>query len=249
TVLFNAVIAPLTSLGIKGMIWYQGESNAERAYEYRSLFPALIKDWRKQFDQGDLPFLFVQLANYMQEQEEPKEDAWAELREAQAMALELPNTGMATAIDIGEADDIHPKNKADVGKRLGLAALKVAYGRNVVSSGPTFEGMSIDDDKVFIKFGNTGGGLISKDKHGYLRGFQIAGSDQKFYWAKAVVDGENVIVTAEEVREPVAVRYAWSSNPGKLDLYNAENLPAVPFRTDSWKGLTEGKMFVEGPRF
>lgn len=249
TVLFNAVIAPLTSLGIKGMIWYQGESNAERAYEYRSLFPALIKDWRKQFNQGDLPFLFVQLANYMQEPEEPKEDAWAELREAQAMALELPNTGMATAIDIGEADDIHPKNKADVGKRLGLAALKVAYGRNVVSSGPTFEGMSIDDDKVFIKFGNTGGGLISKDKHGYLRGFQIAGSDQKFYWAKAVVDGENVIVTAEEVREPVAVRYAWSSNPGKLDLYNAENLPAVPFRTDSWKGLTEGKMFVEGPRF
>lgn len=249
TVLYNANIAPLTPLAIKGVIWYQGESNADRAYEYRTLFPALINDWRTQFDQGDFPFLFVQLANYMQEPLEPKEDAWAALREAQAMALVLPNTGMATAIDIGEAGDIHPKNKADVGKRLALAALKVAYGQDVVASGPTFEAMSVEENKVVIRFGNTGGGLISKDKHGYVRGFQIAGSDQKFYWAKAFIDGENVILTSEEVKDPVAVRYAWSSNPGKLDLYNAEGLPALPFRTDTWKGLTEGKVFVEGPRF
>lgn len=249
SVLFNACIAPLTPLAIKGVIWYQGESNADRAYEYRELFPAMIRDWRKHFNQGDFPFLFVQLANYMEETDTPKNDSWAELREAQSMALKLPNTGMATAIDIGEAMDIHPKNKAEVGRRLGLSALKVAYGKDVVFSGPTFRDMIIEDGKVKVNFTNTGVGLVSKDKYGYIHGFQIAGSDKRFYWAKAYIEGESVVLKAEEVETPVAVRYAWSSNPGKLDLYNAEGLPAVPFRSDSWEGITKNKVFVEGPRF
>lgn len=249
TVLYNANIAPLTPMAIKGVIWYQGESNAERAYEYRELFPSLIKDWRKQFNQGDFPFLFVQLANYMEESQIPKEDNWAELREAQAMALTLTNTGMAAAIDIGEANDIHPKNKAAVGKRLGLAAMKVAYGKNIVYTGPTFKSMEIQDNAVVLKFDNIGSGLKTTDKHGYIRGFQVAGSDKKFYWAKASIEGETVIIRSKMVENPVAVRYAWSSNPGLLDLYNKEGLPAIPFRTDAWDGITKGVLFEDVTRF
>ncbi|MDN5217086.1 sialate O-acetylesterase [Fulvivirgaceae bacterium BMA12] len=248
-VLFNANIAPLTPMSLKGVIWYQGEANAPRAYEYRELFPALIRDWRKHWGQPELPFLFVQLANYKEEASNPKDDDWAELREAQAMALTLPRTGMATAIDIGEAADIHPKNKQEVGRRLSLVALKVAYEREVVASGPAFKQMHITNNKAILEFDHTTGGLITRDKHGYIRGFQMAGSDRKFYWAKAVIDGQKVIVTSEQVKQPVAVRYAWSSNPGKLDLYNKAGLPAVPFRTDQWKGITSEAKFKEGPRF
>ncbi len=248
-VLYNANIAPLTSFPITGAIWYQGESNADRAYEYRELFPAMIKDWRKQWKQGDFPFLFVQLANYEAESEHPKQSDWAELREAQWMTLSLPNTGMATAIDIGEANDIHPKNKEDVGKRLGLAALKIAYGKDTVYSGPTFKSMKVEGGNAIIEFDNLGTGLTTKDKYGYVRGFQMAGADKKFHWAKATIEGNTVIVTCSKVSAPVAVRYAWDNNPGPLDLYNKEQLPAVPFRTDRWDGGTINKVFVDGPRF
>jgi sialate O-acetylesterase len=248
-VLYNAMIAPLTKFPIKGAIWYQGESNADRAYEYRELLPAMISEWRRQWGQGNFPFLFVQLANHYEESPIPVESNWAELREAQAMALTLPNTGMATAIDLGEANDIHPKNKLDVGKRLGIAAMKVAHQKDVVATGPTFGKMLKEGDALIIEFNNTGGGLISKNKHGYIHGFQVAGNDQKFYWAKAHISGNTVVVKSDQVSEPVAVRYAWDNNPGQLDLYNKEGLPANPFRTDSWKGITAGKTFVEGPRF
>lgn len=248
-VLYNGCIAPLTSLSIKGAIWYQGESNAERAYEYRQLFPRMINDWRQQWKQGNFPFLFVQLANYEAESPEPGQSTWAELREAQSMTLSLPNTGMATAIDVGEANDIHPKNKEAVGIRLGLAALKVAYGKSVVHSGPTFKSMKLENGKALIEFENVGSGIITKDKYGYVRGFQVAGADKKFYWAKAYLDGSRVVVNCPEVKEPIAVRYAWDNNPGPLDLYNREGLPAVPFRTDNWEGVTAGKVFVDGPRF
>lgn len=247
-VLYNANIAPLTPLRIKGVIWYQGESNVDRAYEYRSLFPALIKDWRKQWGLPDMPFLFVQLANYMEESSVPQDNNWAELREAQAMALELPHTGMATAIDLGEADDIHPKNKQDVGKRLGMAAMAVAYSQPTISSGPIFKAMNIEKNKAVITFDHVGGGLLTKDKFGYVRGFQIAGKDKKFYWAKAHIQEGAVEVWSENVPEPIAVRYAWSNNPA-VDLYNKEGLPAIPFRTDKWKGMTEGVIFEDGPKF
>jgi sialate O-acetylesterase len=248
-VLYNANIAPLTSFPIKGAIWYQGESNVDRAYEYRDLFPAMIKDWRKQWNQRDFPFLFVQLANYEAESAEPKQSSWAELREAQAMVLSLPNTGMATAIDVGEAHDIHPKNKEAVGIRLGLAALKVANGKDTIISGPTFRRMRVDHNTAIIEYDNACSGLITKDKYGYVRGFQMAGDDQKFYWAQANIAGTTVIVRCPQVKTPVAVRYAWDNNPGPLDLFNKEGLPAVPFRTDNWQGLTANTVFKEGPRF
>lgn len=238
--LFNAMIAPLVPYGIKGAIWYQGESNAGRAYQYRKLFPAMITDWREKWGQGDFPFFFVQLANYMERKDQPADSAWAELREAQSMTLSLPNTGQAVIIDIGEAGDIHPKNKQDVGKRLALAALKVAYGKNdVVYSGPTFKAVKFEGDKATVAFENVGGGLQAHG--GELKGFAIAGEDRVFKWAKAEIrDGEPgvVVLSSPDVPAPKAVRYAWADNP-EATLYNAEGLPASPFRTDDWPGVTE----------
>jgi len=249
SVLYNGSIAPLTKLSIKGAIWYQGEANADRSEEYRALFPAMIRDWRKQWGQGDFPFLFVQLANYYEESPEPVDSPWAELREAQAMALTLPNTGMATAIDVGEAADIHPKNKLEVGNRLGIAAMKVAYHRDVVYSGPSFKAYQVQDNKIIVSYDHAQGGLVSRDKYGYVTGFQLAGVDKKFHWAKAAIDGDRVVVSCDQVSNPVAIRYAWDNNPGKLTLYNHAGLPAVPFRTDDWPGATTGKVFQDGPRF
>jgi sialate O-acetylesterase len=246
-VLFNANIAPITSLSIKGVIWYQGESNASRAEEYAQLFPAMIKDWRTHFGQGNIPFLFVQLANYMEEAKAPQESDWAELREAQKAALKLPNTGMAVAIDIGEANDIHPKNKMEVGKRLGLAALKIAYQKDIVADGPVYESIDIKNDSVIVHFKSGTNHLITKDKYGYVRGFAIAGNDKIFHWAKAFVRNNTVVVYSQKVNDPVAVRYAWSDNPGETDLYNNAGLPAVPFRTDDWPLKTSGKKFSENP--
>jgi sialate O-acetylesterase len=246
-VLFNGNISPLKSLAIKGIIWYQGESNASRAEEYKELFPAMINDWRQNFKQGDVPFLFVQLANYMQEVNNPAESEWAELREAQASALKLLNTAMATAIDIGEANDIHPKNKFDVGKRLALAALEITYNKNIVSSGPIHKSFVIEGDSIIINFSDSGGKLVTRDKYGYVRGFAIAGDDKKFRWAKAYIRDNKLVVYSDEIRKPVAVRYAWSDNPGALDLYNNISLPALPFRTDSWPLTTHGKVFSENP--
>ncbi|MFB6342766.1 sialate O-acetylesterase [Saccharicrinis sp. FJH62] len=240
TLLYNGMLNPIIPYGIKGAIWYQGESNADRAYQYRRVFKSLITDWRTHWDLGDFPFLWVQLANFMPAKNQPAESEWAELREAQTMALDLPNTGMALAIDIGNANDIHPKNKQDVGKRLELNALKVAYGKDVVNSGPTYESMEINGNKVIIHFSNTGSGLMLKDKYGYLKAFAVAGKDKVFHWARGkLLDNNSVVIYSDEVENPVAVRFGWADNPDDLNLYNKEGLPAVPFRTDTWKGITE----------
>lgn len=229
--LYNAMIAPITQFPVRGVIWYQGESNASRAAQYREAFPAMIKDWRAQWDDPNLPFLFVQLANFMERKEQPEEAAWAELREAQQLALELPNTGMATIIDIGEADDIHPQNKQDVGKRLALAARHVAYGESLEYSGPVAKSWAVEGAAMRVKFEHVGGGLMAQG--GVLKGFAVAGEDRVFHWADATIDGDSVVVSSPAVTTPVAVRYGWAANP-ECTLYNAEGLPAPPFRTDDW---------------
>ena len=234
--LYNAMIAPLLPYAIQGAIWYQGESNAGRAYQYRYLFPGMIEDWREAWGQGDFPFLFVQLANFRERQPDPVDDPWAELREAQLMTLDLKNTGMAVIIDIGDAADIHPRNKQDVGKRLALAALAGTYGKRIPYSGPIYRSSYIRGDKVYIRFDHTNGGLTVKDGD-TLKGFAIAGADRKFVWADAVIKGKKIVVSADSVPEPVAVRYAWQINP-EASLFNGAGLPASPFRTDEWPGIT-----------
>ncbi len=234
--LYNAMIAPLIPYGIQGAIWYQGESNAGRAHQYRKLFPAMIKNWRDDWGQGDFPFLFVQLANFRQAKTEPAESDWAELREAQLMTLALSNTGMAVIIDIGDADDIHPKNKQDVGKRLALWALGKTYGQKLVCSGPIYRSMRVEGNRIVLQFDYVGSGLAAVLEEP-LKGFAIAASDRKFVWADAKIEGNTVAVSSTEVSEPVAVRYAWADNPA-CNLYNKEGLPASPFRTDDWPGVT-----------
>jgi len=234
--LYNAMIAPLIPYGIQGAIWYQGESNASRAYQYRSLFPTMIRSWRRTWGQGNFPFLFVQLANFKAVKDEPGESDWAELREAQLKTLAQPNTGMAVIIDIGEAKNIHPKNKQDVGKRLALWALGTTYGKKIVYSGPIYKSMQAAGKKIILKFDHVGGGLVAEGD-GPLKGFAIAGEDKKFVWADAKIEGETIVVSSEAVAAPVAVRYAWADNP-ICNLYNKEGLPASPFRTDDWPGLT-----------
>lgn len=230
--LYNGMIAPLVPYGIRGVIWYQGESNASRAGLYRALFPALIRNWRKDWGQGDFPFLFVQLANFMARKPDPSESAWAELREAQLRTLaEVPRTAMAVAIDLGEEKDIHPRNKQDVGKRLARAALGTVYDRDIVFSGPLYDGMKVEGDRIRISFKHVGGGLVARG--GKLLGFAVAGEDRKFAWAEAEIDGETVVVRHPSGAKPVAVRYAWADNP-EATLYNKEGLPASPFRTDDW---------------
>ena len=237
--LYNAMIAPLVPYGIRGAVWYQGESNAGRAYQYRSLFPAMIENWRESWDQPGkwrhFPFYFVQLANFRERKPEPAPSDWAELREAQSMTLSLKNTGQAVTIDIGDAKDIHPRNKQDVGKRLALNALHQVYGQDVAYSGPMCEGMKIRGDKVTLRFDHADGGLVAKG--GTLKGFAIAGTDKTFVWADAMIEGNTVIVSSDRVAEPVAVRYAWADNP-ECNLYNGAGLPASPFRTDDWPGIT-----------
>ena len=235
TSLYNGMIAPLVPYGTAGAIWYQGESNAGRAYQYRTIFPAMITDWRKHWGQGDFTFLFVQLANFMARGTEPEQSAWAELREAQSMTLALPKTGQAVIIDIGDAKDIHPKNKQDVGKRLALAARAIAYAEKIVYSGPAYDAMKVESGKIRLTFKHTGGGLVAKG--GTLKGFAVAGADKTFVWADAEIDGQTVVVSSKDVAKPVAVRYAWANNP-ECNLYNQEGLPASPFRTDTWPGAT-----------
>jgi len=237
--LYNAMIAPLVPYALQGAIWYQGESNASRAYQYRELFPAMIEDWRRAWDQGAFPFLFVQLANFRETKAEPEPSDWAELREAQSMTLGLKNTGMAVIIDIGDAKDIHPRNKQDVGKRLALNALANTYGKDVAYSGPMYKSMKVKGDTVEIEFAHMDGGLVVKGG-GALQGFAIAGEDQKFVWADAVIEGKKVMVSADGIEAPKAVRYAWADNP-ICNLYNGAGLPASPFRTDDWPGLTLAK--------
>jgi sialate O-acetylesterase len=233
------MIAPLIPFAIQGAIWYQGESNAGRAYQYRKLFPAMITNWRQDWGQGNFPFLFVQLANFMAVEPEPVDSAWAELREAQLTTLALPNTGMAVIIDIGEARDIHPKNKQDVGKRLALWALAKTYGKKPVYSGPIYKSKRIEGNKITLEFEHVGGGLVGSGGE-TLNGFAVAGADRKFVWADAKIAGDTVVVSSDKVSEPAAVRYGWANNP-VCNLYNKEGLPASPFRTDDWPGVTVDK--------
>lgn len=238
TVLYNGMIVPLAPFAIRGVIWYQGEGNAGRAYQYRKLLPAMIKCWRELWGQGDFPFLIVSLANFKAAPDVPGDSDWAELREAQAMTAAQPHNGLAIAIDVGDAEDIHPKDKQTVGHRLMLQALKVAYGKDIVASGPVYDSMRIEGDKIRVKFRNADGGLVAK--RAVPVGFQVAGEDRKWHWAYAEIDGDSVIVWSGQVVKPVAVRYAWADNP-VCNLYNGAGLPAVPFRTDDWPGVTQGK--------
>ncbi len=229
TSLYNAMLAPATNHTIKGILWYQGESNIRNAAEYEKLLPALIRDWRRQWQQGDVPFLFVQLPNFEDVQYLPAESSWAVLREGTRKTLSVPNTGMAVTIDVGEWNDIHPDRKKEVGERLALAAMKVAYGeKNVVYSGPTLQSQTVDGNKVILTFTNTGSGLTTADGEA-LSSFSIAGADKKFVWAKASIEGDKVIVWSDAVTAPRYVRYAWADNPDNPNLYNKEGLPASPF--------------------
>lgn len=240
SLLYNAMINPLINFPIKGSIWYQGENNAGQAYKYRTLFPLFINSWREKWN-TDFPFYWVQLANFMAEDKQPAESEWAELREAQTMTLSVPHTGQATIIDIGEADDIHPRNKQDVGLRLALISLNKDYDKkDIVTSGPMFKSMEIAGDKAIISFDYADSGLETKSKYGYVNGFAIAGKDNKFVWAKAYIDGNKVIVYNEKINNPVSVRYAWGNNPD-VNLYNKEGLPTVSFRTDSLDGITKNR--------
>ena len=237
SVLFNAMINPVIPYGIKGFIWYQGEANETGAYNYRKLFPMMISDWRQRWGLGDVPFLYVQLANFKKTKDLPSESEWAELRESQTLTHSQPNTGMACIIDIGEADNIHPKNKQEVGRRLALLANKKIYEKNIVASGPLYKNYIVNGNSIVIDFTDKGSGLATSD-NASLKGFAVAGKDKKFYWASARIEGNKIIASSDKVDVPVAVRYAWADNP-VCNLINKEGLPAVPFRTDTWKGITE----------
>ena len=256
--LFNGMIQPILPYAISGAIWYQGESNAGRAYQYRTAFPLMISDWRKQWKQGDFPFYFCQLANFQAKNPEPGESSWAELREAQSLTLKLPATGQAVLIDIGESADIHPRNKKDVGDRLALIALAKDYGKKIPFSGPVYDSMKIEGGRAALTFRYTVGGLVAKPlpdtftvksqtnetaplvrncPNSQLEGFAIFGEDKKWVWADAKIDGAKVIVWSDKVPSPTAVRYAWADNP-TCNLFNGAGLPASPFRTDDFPPLT-----------
>lgn len=243
SLLYNGMISPIITFGIKGVIWYQGENNARRAKEYAISFPNLINNWRAAWGQGDFPFLFVQLANFGAPNNTPSNSNWAELRESQTKTLAIKNTGMASAVDIGEANNIHPKNKQDVGKRLSLAALKVAYNKDIVHSGPQYKSMEVINGKAIVSFNYVETGFEVKGKNGEIKEFEIAGIDKKFYKATAKIEGDKISVWSSEVKTPIAVRFAWANNPAQFNLYNKEGLPVIPFRTDDWAGVTDGKTF------
>jgi len=239
TELYDGMIAPLIPFAFKGVIWYQGESNADRAEQYRRLFPDMVKNWRKDWGQGDFTFLEVQLAPFKDIQKQPGESSWAELREAQVYATRvLPKVGIAVITDVGEEKDIHPKKKAPVGARLAVAARAIAYGERIEYSGPQYKSMRVKGDKAVLSFDHAGSGLAARD--GELKGFAIAGEDHKFVWAQAEIEGDKVLVHSPAVSKPVAVRYGWADFP-VVNLWNKEGLPAVPFRTDDFPMLTAKK--------
>jgi sialate O-acetylesterase len=233
--LFNGKIKPLIPYTIRGAVWYQGENSTGRgfAHLYQPQLTTLIEDWRRRWGQGDFPFIWVQLPNYRQPQQKPVEDSgWCLVQEGMLKTLAEPNTGMAITIDIGEAGDIHPKNKQDVGKRLAVWALGTTYGRDIVYSGPIFDSCERKGDKIVVRFRHTGRGMHASDA-GALQGFAVADEDRKFVSASATIEGDTVIVSSPDVRNPVAVRYAWAANPN-CNLVNSAGLPASPFRTDNW---------------
>ncbi|MEO8413259.1 MAG: sialate O-acetylesterase [Ginsengibacter sp.] len=247
TLLFNAMINPLIPYAIRGVIWYQGESNAGRAYQYRKAFPLMITDWRKRWNDGDFPFYFVQLATFNASNgNSNRGSTWAELREAQTKTLSLPNTGMTVTTDIGDSANIHPKNKQEVGKRLAAIALHNVYGENIADSGPMYTSMKTDGNKAIISFTNAASGLAVHDKYEYIKGFEIAGADKQFHYAQAHIDGNTVVVYNDVVNNPVAVRYGWADNAGDDNLFNMDGFPAAPFRTDDWKSVTEDVQYRIG---
>jgi sialate O-acetylesterase len=245
--LFNAMLSPIRQYSFKGAIWYQGENNVLFASQYREVLPELIKDWRKNFANDDFPFYLVQLPNLnsINSNSQTGGSDWADLRESQVSALKLPNTGMVVTIDLGDSTNVHPKDKSEVARRLALLAEKNTYGLSLGEvESPMILESKIEGNKVELRFSNIGSGLIARNKYGYLKGFELAGADQKFHYAKAVIVGERVIVCSVEVPIPVAVRYAWSSNPSDANLYNKQGFPLAPFRTDNWPLPTDGFKYL-----
>lgn len=236
-ILYQAMIEPVAPFSLRGAIWYQGESNADRAHQYRTLLPLMIGDWRSLFRQGDFPFYIVSLAAFEPRRDQPGDDAWAELREAQALtAKKVKNSGLALAIDSGNATDIHPKDKQIVGDRLAFCALANEYGEKIPFAGPTFVSFTHLPGALKLRFNHTDGGLVVKGEK--LGEFSVAGKDHQWHWADARIEGDSVIVSSPAVPDPEAARYAWQANPAAT-LYNGAGLPAVPFRTDQWPGVTE----------
>jgi sialate O-acetylesterase len=230
------MVEPLLPLAARGVIWYQGESNASRARQYRTLFPLMIRAWRDALGREDLAFHFVQLASFRPARPEPGESAWAELREAQLLTLRaLPRTGMAVTIDVGNANDVHPRDKQTVGRRLARWALATDHGREIEPSGPLYLAHERRGREIVLRFDHVGEGLVARQEG--LPGFAIAGADRKFVWGRARIEGDTVVVSHPDVPEPVAVRYAWADNP-PASLANRAGLPASPFRTDDWPGTT-----------
>jgi sialate O-acetylesterase len=257
--LFNGMIHPVVPYGFRGVVWYQGESNVNTAFDYREDFPLLINDWRQQWQQGDFPFLYCQLANHREKSDKPGESSWAELREAQSMALSVPNTGMAVLIDTGESEDIHPESKDVAGNRLARIALANTYGRLIPYSGPTYDSMNIEGGTIRLTFHHVAGGLVAREvpatydvmrsanktaslvrnrPGSQLEGFAICGTEQNWVWADAKIEGDSVVVWSDQVPAPVAVRYGWADNP-TCNLYNQAGLPTSPFRTDDFPGTKQ----------
>jgi sialate O-acetylesterase len=261
--LFNGMINPIIPYAMRGVIWYQGEGNIERAFQYRTTFALLIKDWRQRWGRGEFPFYFCQLANFGKKDSGPGESAWAELREAQSLALSLPNTGQAVLIDLGEGDNIHPLDKRDPAERLVLIALAKTYGKKIPFSGPTYDSMTVEGGTIRITFRDTGGALVARQlpstydlnthknqiaalarnsPDSELEGFAICGKDGRWLWADAKIEGDSVVVWSNQIARPFAVRYAWADNP-TCNLYNAAGLPASPFRTDAFPLITRDNKY------
>jgi hypothetical protein len=238
--LYNGMISPLAPYALKGVIWYQGEGNAGRAFQYRKLLPSLIQGWRTLWGGKEFAFLIVQLPNYGSRPSQPADSMWAEMREAQALtANTVPKTGMIVTLDLGQAENVHPHRKLEVGERLALRALGTSYGRQVVYQGPVLQSANFEGSVVKLTFLSATGSIRTHDGDS-PRGFAIAGADRQFYWADAIIRGNTVLLSSQKVLAPVAARYAWADNP-ETNLFDADGLPAAPFRTDSWQGITEGR--------
>ena len=247
SLLYNAMVNPLVPYAIEGVLWYQGEANVWRANQYKKAFPLMIQDWRTKWNQGNFPFYYVQLSTFDEFGGNSKKGSrWAELREAQSETLKIPNTGMAVTTDIGNAKDIHPTNKQDVGLRLAAIALNNVYGKKQVFSGPTYKSQEINGNQIILTFENIGTGL-SKPNNSELKGFEIAGADKVFYSAKAIIKDNKIIVSGDQVQKPVAVRYGWADDDTEINLFNKEKFPASPFRTDNWEMITANEIYKINP--
>lgn len=244
SIAYNAMINPLIPYAFKGVLWYQGESNAGRSFQYRKAFPLMINDWRQKWAQGDFPFYYVQLASFFAGGNSNEGCGWAELREAQTMTLSLPNTGMVVTTDlVTNPRDVHPTNKQDVGKRLAALALNNVYQKPMICSGPAYKSLEIKSNQIIVSFNDIGSGLFTPDKYGYIKGFEIAGENQVFHYAKAFIKNNKVILSSDEVEKPIAVHFSWMDDASESNLFNKEGFPAVPFRTDQWKTITKDKKY------